>query len=194
MKPSLIYDLSALVSEDLLGSLDDIAEALDRPVAEIEPALVASAPAYARGEIAQGDYWADIALKLVLEDIDVPATYALRSAEVDSLLMGFIRAQSPLMTLGLVSDSTPDWVGHWRQQLRLDELFHAGIIDSDLSAQQDYPSLLRLAAERVQRKPAETFLVSKKPAHLEHGRSLGMRLIDLHATTDYRTAFAVVTG
>ncbi len=191
-KLAVLYDLSALVSENLQKSAEEIADALEMSPVDIERTIGRAAPKYASGKISQGDYWADIAGQLLLEDLEVPAVYALRKAVVNEALLSRIRVQSAHLVLGLVSDATPDWVGHWRKQLSLDKLLHVHVIDSELDRHHQYGELLKLCAERLQRQPTEVTFVAEKPAHLETARALGMPVIVAGPETDYRAAFAAL--
>ena len=189
-KPILLYELDALARDDLGRVADELADAVERPEASVHAAIDDSRARYERGEITQAAHWGQIALKLALEDIEVIGAFALNSAELDHELLGRIRAQSPVMTLGLVSDATPDWVGHFRKTYQLDELLHVHVIGSELDEERDYRGLLALSAERLQATPAAVRFVDRKPVHLQTARELGFQTIDLSAAPDLRTAFA----
>lgn len=192
-KPTLLYELEALVTDDVSGSLPELAEALERDEHPVEQAILADKAKYDAGEISQSAYWSSIALKLALEDIEIIGAIAMNAAEVDRELLGRIRAQSPVATLGLISDATPDWVGHFRKTYQLDELIHVHVIGSELDEEHaglDYPGLLKLSAERLQAKPSEISFVDRKPAHLKQAAETGYRTIDLNAAPDLKTAFA----
>ncbi len=188
-KPIVLYELDALAEDDLNLAAEELAEAVERPVDAVREAVAASRERYERGEITQSAHWGQVALKLALEDIETIGAFALQSARFNRELLGRIRAQSPLMTLGLISDATPDWVGHWRKTYQLDELLHVHIIGSELDEERDYRGLLTLAAERLQAQPTNVHFVDRKPAHLELARALGMWTIDLSAVPDLKTAF-----
>lgn len=189
-KASALYDLSVLVSDDLRPAAAEIAETLEMSPHDIERILEQGYQPYAKGETTQGDYWSRIAAQLLMEDLEVPAVYAIRGAQVNEKILGYIRTQSPRLVLGLVSDATPDWVGHWRKELKLDELLHAHIIDSELGSHHTYQELLKLSAERVQRPPKEVTFVGTKQTHLETARSMGMQTIEITAHTDYPAVMA----
>jgi hypothetical protein len=192
-KPIILYELDVLVTDDLSGSVSQLAEAVEREEHPVEQAVLAEKKKYDRGEITQSEYWGGIALKLALEDIEVIGAIAQNGAEFDLELLGRIKAQSPLATLGLISDATPDWVGHWRKTYQLDELIHVHVIGSELEeehAGRDYRGLLELSAERLQGKPADIAFVERKPAHLKIASDLGYQGIDLGNVPDLKTAFA----
>ena len=188
-KPILLYELDALARDNLGRVADELADAVERPEASVRAAIDDSHARYERGEITQAAHWGQIALKLALEDIEVIGAFALNSAEIDHELLGRIRAQSPVMTLGLVSDATPDWVGHFRKTYQLDELLHVHVIGSELDEERDYRGLLALSAERLQAKPAAVRFVDRKPVHLQTAREVGFQTIDLSAASDLKTAF-----
>lgn len=188
-KPIVLYELDALAEDDLNLAAEELAEAVERSEDSVRAAIAASRERYERGEITQSAYWGQIALKLALEDIETIGAFALQGARFNRELLGRIRAQSPLMTLGLISDATPDWVGHWRKTYQLDELLHVHVIGSELDEARDYRGLLALAAERLQAAPADVHFIDRKPVHLELARALGMRTIDLAAVPDLKTAF-----
>lgn len=192
-KPILLYELDALARDDLSRVTDELADALERPEDSVRRAVEDSRPRYERGEITQAEHWGQVALKLALDDLEVIGAYALNSAWFEQELLGRIRAQSPVMTLGLVSDATPDWVAHWRKTYQLDELLHVHVIGSELDEERDYPGLLKLSAERLQAEPADVRFVDWKPVHLETARAAGLQVIDLAAAPDYKTAFAGVS-
>ena len=189
-KPIVLYELDSLVEDDLSRETEELAEAVERSEDAVRVAIEASRERYERGEITQATHWGEIALKLALEDVEVIGAFALNSAVFNQELLGRIRAQSPLMTLGLISDATPDWVGHWRKTYQLDELLHVHVIGSELDEERDYRGLLELSAERLQTEPATVHFVDRKPAHLELAREVGMQTIDLAAGLDLKTAFA----
>lgn len=192
-KPTLLYELATLVVEDLSTSIPELAEAVERDEHPVEVAVLAEKQRYDRGEISQADYWGSIALKLALADIETIGTVALNAAEINRELLGRIRAQSPVCTLGLVSDATPDWVGHFRKTYQLDELIHVHVIGSELDEEHaglDYRGLLDLSAERLQAKPSEIFFIDKKLAHLALAGEIGYRKIDLTRATDLKSAFS----
>lgn len=189
-KPIVLYELSALVQDDLGRVTDELAEAVERSEDAVRTAIDASHDRYERGEITQAAHWGQIALKLALEDTELIGAFALNSAEFNQELLARIRAQSPIMTLGLVSDATPDWVGHWRKTYQLDELLHVHVIGSELDEERDYRGLLSLSAERLQTTPDDIHFVDHKSAHLELARGVGMQIIDLAKTPDLKTAFA----
>lgn len=191
-KSIVLYELDALVEDDLTRVTDELAEAVERSEAAVQAAIADSRERYERGEITQAAHWGQIALKLALEDTEVIGAFALNSAEFNQELLGRIRAQSPIMTLGLISDATPDWVGHWRKTYQLDELLHVHVIGSELEeehAGRDYRGLLELSAERLQSETGNVHFVDRKPAHLELARELGMQTIDLAGAPDLKTAF-----
>lgn len=192
-KPTLLYELDSLVRDDLSGSISELAEAVERDEHPVEQAVRAELSKYDAGEISQAAYWGSIALKLALEDIEVIGTVAMNAAEVDLELLGRIRAQSPMATLGLISDATPDWVGHFRKTYQLDELIHVHVIGSELDEEHaglDYRGLLKLSAERLQAKAGEISFVDRKPVHLKLASEVGYRTIDLAGTPDLKTAFS----
>lgn len=188
-KPILLYELDALARDDLLQVTDELAEALERPEDSVRSAVEASRERYQRGEITQAEHWGQIALKLALDDLEIIGAFALNSAWFEQELLGRIRAQSSVMTLGLVSDATPDWVAHWRKTYQLDELLHVHIIGSELDEERDYPGLLRLSAERLQSEPSQVRFVDWKPAHLQTARETGFQIIDVANAPDLKTAF-----
>lgn len=190
---TILYDLSAIIEEDLVPQSEAVAEAVEREPEAVARAMTAPGARYARGELSQGAYWDQIALSLGLEDTDVLAAYSENGARVDSELLARIRAQAATHTLGLLSDATPDWVGRWRQEHQLDRLFSVHIIDSELAGQHSYDQLLKLAAERLQATPGEVWFVDRKPAHLAAAQQVGMHPIDLAGTPDYRRAFAALS-
>lgn len=171
-----IYDLSVVINDDLSPNAEEIAENLGLDAEAAQRALSVSAPRYAVGEISQGAHWDDVAFKLGQEDTDLLAAFAERDAAVDQQILAKIRTQQATMTLGLVSDATPDWVGHWRRTLKLDQLFAVHIIGSELEHQRTYQGLMELAASRLQKPPQEIMFYSRKPAHNETASSLGMQL------------------
>lgn len=189
-KTILLYELDALARDDLSRVAEDLAEAVERSEDAVRAAIEDSRERYERGEITQAAHWGQVALKLALEDVEVIGAFALNSAELDRELLGRIRAQSPVMTLGLVSDATPDWVGHWRKTYQLDELLHVHVIGSELDEERDYRGLLTLSAERLQTTPANVRFVDRKSAHLTVAREASLQTIDLSATPDLKTAFA----
>ncbi len=191
-KLTVLYDLGVLVHDNLLPQAEALAESLGRGSEEIERAIAASLPRYQSGAINQHTHWELIAAQLGLEESELFYNYAELGAIVNQQLLGRVRVQSPQMQLGLVSDATPDWVGHWRKELQLDRLFAAHIIESDLFEEKSYAELLTLAAERLQRPLAEVWFVDDKPEHLVAAKTLGMPLIDLSAKTDYAHAFAAL--
>lgn len=182
-KRTVLYDLGALIQENLLAEIPEMAELLGHAETEVEAAVQGKADEYATGRITQGEYWSDVAARLLLEDLEVPATYALRNAVVDTKLLGYIRAQSPVRVIGLVSDATPDWVGHWRKLYGLDKLFAVHIIDSELGTHHSYVELLKLAAERLQSAPSDVSFLDRTPAHLEAARNVDMTVLDLREGT-----------
>ena len=190
-KPVLLYELDALVTDDLTPHAATIAEDLGRDEEAVTKALAASRPRYAAGEISQALHWEDAAFKLGLDDTDVFEAYSLNTAATDAAALGRLRAQAPGAVIGLVSDATPDWVGHWRQIHQLDRLVSASIIGSELDTELTYPELLKLAAERLQSPATAVWFVAKKPYHLEQARTIGMKPIDLRSG-DYAAAFAPV--
>ena len=190
-KPVLLYELDAVVTDDLSPHLSAIAEDLDRDRKSIERALSASGPRYAGGEISQSLHWEDAAFKLGLDSTDVFEAYSLNTAVTDREILGRIRAQAPAAVIGLISDATPDWVGHWRQVHQLDRLVSASVIGSELDTELTYPQLLRLAAERLQTKPEQIWFVARKAEHIGHAKAVGMKTIDLRSG-DYRALFAPI--
>ena len=82
-KPTILYDLGAVVTDDLSLSAEDIAEGLERQVDEVTDAIAGSKPAYDRGEITQVEHWGRVALKLALEDVDILQAFAINAAVVD---------------------------------------------------------------------------------------------------------------
>lgn len=191
-KSTLLYDLGALVTESLVDQAPGLAEALGRPEPEVTGIIAKTAGRYASGEITQAAHWEDAAFYLGLDDTDLLGDFALAGATVDRELLGRARVQAGTMTIGLVSDATPDWVGHFRRTLKLDDLFHANIIGSELDEEQSYSQLLGLAAARLQAHPGEVWFVDRKPAHLTTATAVGMRGIDLATAPDYRAAFAAL--
>lgn len=189
---TVLYDLGALVRDDLRPQSKAIAESLGRDEVPVDNAIEASADRYAEGEITQGQHWEQIALRLGLPDTDTLAAYAENTAEVDKELLGRVRAQSPAHVMGLVSDATPDWVGEFRKEHQLDQLFRAHIIDSELAGSHTYRQLLELAAKRLQAAPPEVFFVDRRQAHLKAAADASMRLIDLNVSPNYQVAFAVL--
>lgn len=187
---NLLYDLGALVRDDLELAIPELTEAAGRDEAGIEKALAALAPAYADGSVSQGVYWADCAGRLDLEDIGLLEAGALNTAEVNQALLAHVRMQVTRTTVGLLSDATPDWVGHWRRQLKLDELLHVHIIESELEERHNYPELLSVAVKRLGGSPAGVTFIDRKPSHLNHARDLGLPVITLDETTDYRKIFS----
>lgn len=192
-KTVALYDLAALVTDDLTATADGIAEAVGRNPAEVVDILTPTAPRYRRGEITQTEHWEDVAFRLGLDDTELLADFALASAHIDSEILGRIRVQAGIMTLGLISDATPDWVGHYRRILKLDELFNAHIIGSELDEEQTYSQLLATSATRLQATAADVTFIDRKPVHLETATALGMPTINLGTTTDYKSAFSVLT-
>ncbi|MSU75976.1 hypothetical protein EXS54_00650 [Patescibacteria group bacterium] len=195
-KPTILYELDTLVTDDLTASISQLAEAVERDEHPVEQAVLADKEKYERGEITQSEYWGSIALKLALEDIEVIGAIAQNESDVNMELLGRIRAQSPLCTLGLISDATPDWVGHFRKTYQLDELIHVHVIGSELDEEHaglDYRGLLKLSAERLQGKPADIAFVDQKSAHLKIAKDVGYRNIDLANVPDLKTAFAGIT-
>jgi putative hydrolase of the HAD superfamily len=188
-KPILLYELDALARDDLSRVVDELADAVERPEDSVRTAIEGSRERYERGEITQIAHWGQIALKLALDDTEIIGAFALNSAEFDSELLGRIRAQSPVMTLGLISDATPDWVAHYRKTYQLDELLHVHVIGSELDEERDYPGLLKLSAERLQAAPGDVRFIDWKPAHLQTAQQVGLQTIDLAASPDYATAF-----
>lgn len=191
-KSTLLYELDALVTDNLAAETAELAEALERSEDEVIGAVAKKQPDYEAGTLSQGAYWSEVALELALEDVELLSAFAIKSAHVNSELLGRIRAQSPIMTLGLVSDATPDFVGHFRKTYQLDELLHVHIIGSELDEERDYRGLLKLSAERLQAQPADVHFVDRKPVHLKLAGELGMPTIDLSQTADYRTAFSAI--
>lgn len=189
-KTTVVYDLGALIVESLAAQAAGIAETLGRRKPEVAGILGQAAPRYAAGEITQAEYWEDAAFRLGLDDTELLGDFVLAGAVVNQELLGRVRVQAGAMTLGLVSDATPDWVGHWRRLLKLDKLFHANIIGSELDGQQSYAQLLELSAGRLQAKPAEVWFVDNKRAHLQTAQSRHMQVIGLSPDTDYRSAFS----
>lgn len=190
MKPqTVLYELDAVISDDLTPAYEALGEALDRSEESLAVVVGRFSGPYGRGEISQGVFWNEIAAELGMANTDVVATHAFNAAQIAQPILGRIRAQSDRFRLGLVSDATPDWVGHWRKTLELDRLVHVHVIGSDFAVEQTYPDLLRIAAERLLAKPADVWFVDAKPAHLEAARKLGMRTIDL-STEDPATAFS----
>ncbi|MEX2209857.1 MAG: hypothetical protein WD846_03155 [Patescibacteria group bacterium] len=178
-KPTILYDLSVIVRDDLTSQAEDIAEALERPEDDVAAAIADSKPAYDRGEITQSEHWGGIALKLALEETDTLSMFAINGAEMEQSVLGRIRVQSPTHVLGLVSDATPDFVGHFRKRYQLDELLHVHVIGSELDENRDYPGLLKLSAERLQHPREGLPFVDVRPAHLETAKGLGMRPFDV---------------
>lgn len=192
-KSALLYDLGALINENLGQATEAIAEALELSEENVGKAIDLNTPAYDEGEISQGTYWERVAASLDVEDSELIAAFALQTAVVNQSLLAHVRTQSKRMVLGLLSDATPDWVGHFRRQLRLDKLFHAHIIDSELEvASRSYDDLLRLSAERLQRQPTEVTFIDTKSKHLSAAEALGMDVINLADTADYTQAFRVI--
>lgn len=189
----LVYDLGTLISDDLSDTADAIAEALERSEESVAEAINRNAARYRQGRLTQGTYWETIADELGLEETDLLATHALNAAVVDRELLGRVRAQAPAHRLGLLSDATPDWVGHWRQTLELDKLFHSSVIGSDFDEARSYRDLLTISAERLQAAPGETYFVDRAAAHLETAAAAGMRTINLSQSHGYREAFAVLS-
>ncbi len=178
-KPTILYDLSAIVHDDLAAEAGTIAETLERSEDDVIAAVAESKPAYDRGEITQSEHWGQVALKLALEEIDTLSMFAINGAEVEQSVLGRIRVQSPTHVLGLVSDATPDFVGHFRKRYQLDELLHVHVIGSELDENRDYPGLLKLSAERLQHPREGLPFVDIKPVHLETAKGLGMRPFDV---------------
>jgi hypothetical protein len=189
-KPVILYELEALVRDDLTRETAGLAEALGREEAEVTSAIVATKDRYDRGEISQSQHWGETALKLALDDVELLSAFAIKGAEVDRELLGRIRAQSPVMTLGLVSEATPDFVGYFRQTYQLDDLIHVHVIGSELDEERDYRGLLELSADRLQAKPARIHFVDRKAVHLKVAADLGFREIDLSNDPDLKAAFA----
>lgn len=189
--PAVLYDLGTIVRDDLVGHSEEIADALGRDEYAVENALQASAPRYIRGEISQGAHWEDAIARLDSEDFDTLATYAQHYADIDIELLGWIRGQQTWKT-GLVSDATPDFVGHFRRELKLDRLFRVHVIESETAGAEDYAALLKTAAGRLQTEPRNVWFIDRKPAHLDAAASIGMRTIDLKASPDYASAFRVI--
>lgn len=190
-KPVLLYELDAVVTDDLTPQVSALAEDLQRDDDSVSRAIAASRPRYASGEISQPLHWEDTAFKLGLDHTDLLEAYSLNTAEIDREILGRIRAQAELAVVGLVSDAAPDWVGHWRQQLQLDRLVEVAIIGSELDTERSYKELLELSAQRLQAKPAEVWYVARKPVQLETAKSLGMKAIDLRSG-DYPALFKPV--
>jgi len=191
-KTTLLYDLGALITESLVDQAPGLAEALGRSEPEVTAIIAKTAVRYANGEITQAAHWEDAAFYLGLDDTDLLSDFALAGATVDQALLGRARVQASTMTVGLVSDATPDWVGHFRRTLKLDDLFHANIIGSELDEEQSYAQLLSLAAARLQAPPGEVWFVDRKPVHLAAARGVSMKGIDVGSAPDYKTAFAVL--
>lgn len=178
-KPTILYDLGAIVRDDLAAQAASIAEALERDEEAVAAAIAESKPAYDQGEITQSEHWGRVALKLALEEIDTLSMFAINSAEVEQSVLGRIRVQSPTHVLGLVSDATPDFVAHFRKRYQLDELIHVHVIGSELDEHRDYAGLLKLSAERLQHPREGLAFVDVRPAHLEAAKDLGMRPMDI---------------
>ncbi|MDP9211743.1 MAG: hypothetical protein M3N59_00470 [bacterium] len=174
-KPTILYDLGAIVRDDLTAQAENIAEALERDAEEVAAAITESKPAYDRGEITQSEHWGRVALKLALEEIDTLSMFAINGTEVEQSVLGRIRVQSPTHVLGLVSDATPDFVAHFRKRYQLDELMHVHVIGSELDERRDYTGLLKLAAERLQHPQEGLSFVDVRPVHLEAAKGLRMR-------------------
>ena len=175
-KPTILYDLGTIVTDDLTASVEDIAEGLERASEDVAAAIDDSKPVYERGEITQVEHWGQVALKLALEDIDILQAFAINAAQVDQQVLGKIRVQSADHVLGLVSDAAPDFVGQFRKRYQLDELLHVHVIGSELDEDRDYSGLLTLSAERLQATPSEIVFVDRKPAHQTAARELGFQL------------------
>lgn len=189
--PTVLYELSAIVEDDLTSSLEEISTSLGRGEYEVEQAFVATHKRYQSGQITQWQHWEDVASRLGLDDVELFGTYAAHTAVVDHELLGWIRGQQN-WKLGLVSDATPDYVGQFRKDLELDRLFRVSVIDSDLEANKTYGALLGTAAARLQARQDDCWLVARKSHHLEEGRTCGMQVIDLSHTSDYAAAFRAV--
>ncbi|MDP3999944.1 MAG: hypothetical protein Q8Q11_00715 [bacterium] len=175
-KPTVLYDLGVIVTDDLSPSAEDLAEGLERPLDEVAAAIDDSKPAYDRGEITQVEHWGRVALKLALEDVDILQAFAINAATVDQAALGKIRVQSADHVLGLVSDAAPDFVGQFRKRYQLDELLHVHVIGSELDEERDYAGLLQLAAGRLQADPNGIIFVDRKPAHQAIARDLGFQV------------------
>jgi FMN phosphatase YigB (HAD superfamily) len=188
-KPTLVYDLGALVVDDLRPAAGELAEALVREPGEIDAALAPSLPRYIRGEISQNDHWEDAAAALGLEDVELFGAFAIKFARVDEALLGRLRGQHGRVTLGLVSDATPDWVGHWRKTWSLDRLVAAPVISFEHAERRPYVDLLKTAQGRLG-NPETLTLVDRKAAHWEAARGVGFGVIEIRSDTDYATAFA----
>ncbi len=183
-KPTILYDLGAIVRDDLGQATESIAEGLERSEEDVVAAIADSQPAYDRGEITQSEHWGRVAMRLALEEIETLSMFAINGAEVEQSVLGRIRVQSPTHVLGLVSDATPDFVAHFRKRYQLDELLHVHVIGSELDERRDYAGLLKLAAERLQHPREGLPFVDIRPAHLETAKGLGMRPMDISQGSD----------
>lgn len=188
---TVLYELSAIVEDDLSSSLEEISSALGLGEYEVERAFAATYERYRRGEITQWQHWEDFASRLGLEDVELFGTYAAHTAVVDHELLGWIRGQQN-WKLGLISSATPDFVGQFRKDLELDRLFRVSTVDPDLETNKTYSALLSTAASRLQESVVDCHLVAKKPGHIKDAEALGIHVIDLSNTSDYAAAFRVI--
>ena len=187
MKPTVLYELDAIVPDDFALAAGPLAEYLDTDEDSLLAKITQAGVDYSAGRSNQGAYWEALAVELGLAEPELLGGFAINAAQSNQTILGRIRAQSPRAVLGLVSDATADWVGHFRKQLNLDRLIHVHVINADFAIEKPYDKLLLTAAERLNAKPDAIRFVANKPYHLEIGKSLGFQTIA--ADSDLATAF-----
>jgi FMN phosphatase YigB (HAD superfamily) len=187
VKPIILYELDAIIPDDLSRAAEPLAEYLDRSEESVREAITKTAGPYLTGETNQYAYWESLAEHLGLAEAEILGGFAINAAEADAAVLGRIRGQSERCLLGLVSDATPDWVSHFRQKYQLDRLLHVHIINSDFAIEKPYPKLLRTAAERLNADPAQIRFVASKERQLHIAQELGFRTVD--ARSDLAAAF-----
>jgi FMN phosphatase YigB (HAD superfamily) len=191
VKPIILYELDAIIPDDLTRAAEPLAEYLDRSEDSILEAIRAESGPYLKGEMNQVAFWEKLAERLGLAEAELLGGFAINAATADPIVLGRIRAQSDRCLLGLVSDATPDWVSHFRQKYQLDRLLHVHIINSDFAIEKPYPKLLRTAAERLNADPDQIRFVASKDAQLTQAGQLGFRTVD--ARGDLVAAFTDLT-
>ena len=187
MKPVILYELDAIVPDEPRAMAGPLAEYLERDEDTIAGEIGAAAE-YIDGRSNQGAFWEDVAERLGLAEAELLGGFAINAATARQDLLGRIRVQKSRALLGLVSDATADWVGHFRKALELDRLIQVHVINADFAIEKPYDKLLRTAAERLNTDPGQVRFVAAKPHQLQTARDLGFQTVNAHS--DLATAFS----
>lgn len=187
MKPVILYELDALVPDDPALMAGPLAEYLDRDEDTVAQEIVAAGAEYVDGRSNQGAFWEAVAERLGLAEAELLGGFAINAASARQDLLGRARVQKSRALLGLVSDATADWVGHFRKTLELDRLLQVHVINADFAIEKPYDRLLKTAAERLNTDPDRIRFVAAKPHQLSVAAGLGYQTVD--ANNDLAAAF-----